>query len=228
MKSNCKTCGKEFAYFPSNRSGKYCSLKCCSINQEYRRVQAEKHTGKIWGEESRIKMSKSRVGVKKSNATKLNMSNAQKGRKTPWSTGENSHWWKGGITVKQKGERASREYRLWRKHILKRDNYTCKKCGEVGNVVDHIIPFAFMLRESEIIGNKKGLYDYDNGETLCNLCHIKTPTYCQKTERQVEFSIVATLERLWKQNPEGHKEFSTYYQQKMGAIIDHLKEKIND
>lgn len=33
---------------------------------------------------------------------------------------------------------------------------------------------------------------------------------------------------LWKQNPEGHKEFSTYYQQKMGAIIDHLKTKIEE
>lgn len=33
---------------------------------------------------------------------------------------------------------------------------------------------------------------------------------------------------LWKQNQEGHKEFSTYYQQKMGAIIDHLKSKIEE
>lgn len=40
--------------------------------------------------------------------------------------------------------------------------------------------------------------------------------------------IRSVLFVLWKQNPEGHKEFSTYYQQKMGAIIDHLKEKIND
>lgn len=40
--------------------------------------------------------------------------------------------------------------------------------------------------------------------------------------------IRSVLFVLWKQNQEGHDQFSTYYLKKMDAIIDHLKEKIND
>ena len=31
---------------------------------------------------------------------------------------------------------------------------------------------------------------------------------------------------LWEQNPEGYKVFNTYYENKMDAIIEHLKGKI--
>ncbi len=65
-------------------------------------------------------------------------------------TGEN-HWnWKGGITPENRKIRSSFEYSKWRKTILKRDNYTCVKCGDrnfkgrgktVVLQVDHIKPF---------------------------------------------------------------------------------------
>ena len=85
--------------------------------------------------------------------------------------GENNSNWKGGITPLNLKIRHSREYKLWRKAIFERDNYTCIWCGDKkgGNLnADHIKPFALFpeLR-----------FAIDNGRTLCELCHKTTDTY---------------------------------------------------
>lgn len=84
--------------------------------------------------------------------------------------GENNPNWKGGITPLNKVIRASLEYKLWRKSVFERDNYTCIFCGTRGGSLeaDHIKPFALFpeLR-----------FAIDNGRTLCKPCHRKTPTY---------------------------------------------------
>lgn len=57
------------------------------------------------------------------------------------------------------------QYKLWRKNILERDNYSCVKCKSKENLeVDHKIP---------IIKNKKLMFDLSNGQVLCKKCHIK-------------------------------------------------------
>ncbi len=92
------------------------------------------------------------------------------GKKRPETTGENNSAWKGGITSIHTKIRMSLEYRLWRKSVFERDNYTCIWCGQVGGKlqVDHIKPFADYpeLR-----------FAIDNGRTLCENCHKTTNSY---------------------------------------------------
>lgn len=83
--------------------------------------------------------------------------------------GEKSHLWKGGISIKNRTVRenimSKLEYKLWRKSVFERDNYTCIWCGDNkgGNLeADHILPFADYpeLR-----------FAIDNGRILCKKCH---------------------------------------------------------
>lgn len=85
------------------------------------------------------------------------------------------------ITPENKKIRQSFEYKLWRKAVFEKDNYTCIWCGVKNgngkNIIlhaDHIKPFALYpeLR-----------FAIDNGRTLCRECHKKTDTY-KKTKWQ--------------------------------------------
>lgn len=145
-------------------------------------------------EGQRKEMSRARIGKKFSEETKKKMSLAAKGKKKkPFSDehlkklslahigkqkGEKCHFWKGGITPENRRIRQSIEYKLWRKAVYERDNYTCVWCGVrggKGKVVilnaDHIKPFAYFpeLR-----------FAIDNGRTLCVPCHKTTETYMKK------------------------------------------------
>jgi hypothetical protein len=90
--------------------------------------------------------------------------------------GAKSKFWKGGVSPINELMRKSLEYRLWRKSVFERDDYTCLWCGTrggkgIGRVVlhaDHIKPFSLFpeLR-----------FAIDNGRTLCVPCHKTTETY---------------------------------------------------
>ena len=84
--------------------------------------------------------------------------------------GEKNPMWKGGVTSINKKIRTSVEYKLWRKSVFERDNFTCVWCLRRGVKIhaDHIKPFAYYpeLR-----------FAIDNGRTLCVECHKKTDTY---------------------------------------------------
>ena len=102
------------------------------------------------------------------------------GKKRQDISGKNCHLWKGGITPSNQIIRTSLEYKLWRRAVFERDNYTCIWCGarsqkgiKVFLHADHIKPFALFpeLR-----------FAIDNGRTLCEDCHRKTDTYGGKTK----------------------------------------------
>jgi len=71
--------------------------------------------------------------------------------------------------------RKSSAYKAWRIAVFQRDNYTCQICATRSVAgkrlrlnADHILPFAQY---------PENRFDVDNGRTLCEPCHRKTPTY---------------------------------------------------
>jgi len=88
--------------------------------------------------------------------------------------GKNHPNWRGGITPLSIAIKESREYKLWREAVFKRDNYTCIWCGYKGKGLnaDHIKPFSLFPKLRFVI---------DNGRTLCRKCHEKTETFAGRT-----------------------------------------------
>lgn len=113
---------------------------------------------------------KRKIGIKNKVSLKGNIP-WNKGKEFLAIRGEKNPSWKGGITPIYSKIRKSIEYKLWRKSVFERDNYTCVWCGsnKSGTLnADHIKPFAFYpeLR-----------FAIDNGRTLCVSCHKTTDTY---------------------------------------------------
>lgn len=75
--------------------------------------------------------------------------------------------------TKLKFPRSRTELREWRTKVFERDNYTCQLCQQRGGKLnaDHINAYSMFpeLRE-----------DINNGRTLCEKCHKKTPNYGRK------------------------------------------------
>ena len=134
-------------------------------------------TGKKHSEESKKKIRIAHFGRKNSISHNLNISKGKKGKPNLNLRGEKHHNWKGGITTINHFIRTSLEYKLWRRSVFERDNYTCIWCRIRGNQTggyleaDHIKPFALFpeLR-----------FSIDNGRTLCKECHKKTETFAGK------------------------------------------------
>lgn len=76
-----------------------------------------------------------------------------------------SPYWKGGISAAQLKERHTKEYKLWRKAVIKRDKATCQRCLKSEGVIlcaHHIKEFC---RHPELRN------EVSNGVTLCEDCH---------------------------------------------------------
>ena len=116
------------------------------------------------------------VGRKHSEETKrkIGLANARAllGKPQPWKKG-NKHWAYTGASSANELFRKSAEYKLWRRSVFERDNYTCKWCFTRGGKLnaDHIKPFAYFPELRLAI---------DNGRTLCEDCHRKTDTYSHR------------------------------------------------
>jgi len=117
-------------------------------------------------------ISRMRVSLKKivrSEEWRKNISLAKRGKKNPQ--------WKGGVTPELESIRRTAEYKLWRKAVFERDNYTCIWGGESHGSrlnADHIKPFAHYpeLR-----------FAIDNGRTLCEKCHATTDTWGGRSKK---------------------------------------------
>lgn len=154
------------------------------ISQETRKKIGLANKGKTrkghpMPENLKKKLSNRNKGRKLTDEHKEKLRQAKLGIKRPDSCkGENHHNWKGGITKKDDMIRRSVQYKLWRKAVFERDNYTCIWCGiKSGNgkaviiQADHIKPFSLYpeLR-----------FAIDNGRTLCKNCHKTTDTFGNK------------------------------------------------
>jgi hypothetical protein len=83
-------------------------------------------------------------------------------------TGPNSRFWKGGITLINRGIKKSSKYWKWVRYVKKRDQYTCQCCSlqAISKKLHahHIRNFA---------DNIDVAFDTNNGITLCEGCHKK-------------------------------------------------------
>jgi 5-methylcytosine-specific restriction endonuclease McrA len=112
-------------------------------------------------------------GSKKSPEVRMRMSLEQRG--------ERSHRWKGGISPLKELIRGSLKYRVWRKAVFDRDDYTCQLCQARGvylHADHHPKMFAEILIDSLIDTFAKALkcrelWDINNGRTLCSDCHTQ-------------------------------------------------------
>lgn len=105
----------------------------------------ESHKGFVW------------TGRKHTDETREKMSQARRGS-------DNPHW-KGGLSELVKGLRRSPEYYQWRRAVLERDNHTCQDCTATENLDAHHLRSIFDYPE--------GVFEIDNGLTLCENCHKK-------------------------------------------------------
>lgn len=101
---------------------------------------------------------------------KLGRPSKAKGRELVAMKGDKNPNWKGGTTPKNAAIRTSLPYKIWRRNVFERDDYTCQICSKRGGDlhIDHIKPFAYFpeLR-----------MELANGRVLCKECHMKTDTY---------------------------------------------------
>lgn len=138
--------------------------------------------GKKLSEETKKKISlkamgnKRGLGKKHSKETIEKIRRANLGKERHFMRGANNWRWRGGVTPIHHQIRNSLEYKIWRRAVFERDNYTCVWCRRKKEVsgklnADHIKPFAFFpeLR-----------FAIENGRTLCIPCHKKTDTYAKR------------------------------------------------
>lgn len=83
---------------------------------------------------------------------------------------EDLAWYIDGRHAGKTPIKQSYEYKLWRKSVFERDNYTCQMCKQRGGELqaDHIKPQS-IYPELRL--------DLDNGRTLCRPCHQTTDTW---------------------------------------------------
>jgi hypothetical protein len=99
--------------------------------------------------------------------------------------GSNNPMWLGGRTSWKITLRGSGRYKQWRKAVFERDGYQCVVGGKEHGIklqVDHIYPLCSILDDFNINSMEdaiqcEGLWDINNGRTLCRECHKKTETY---------------------------------------------------
>lgn len=100
--------------------------------------------------------------------------------------------WKGGLSNLHFKIKQTFEYRQWRGDIFHRDDFTCQNCGVRGGILEahHIVPKSVILRKYKIKTREEAivcseLWDLNNGETLCQKCHMKTSSYAGNIKKGV-------------------------------------------
>lgn len=207
MTSQCKMCSLKFTYYPSNKAGIYCSIRCCNSDPERNKRAGETKRGRPTSQIQKNAVSKAMLGKPK---TKESIAKGIASRKKYFDR-------VGRKLDKMTSIRTSRQYQEWRKQVFERDNYSCLWCGDNtgGNLeADHIISLSFLIEESKLTGFEN-YYDIDNGRTLCSDCHKTTNSYARHWKHHVEGKLMLAIT----------DSGGEYYEQ-TESLITQLKEKL--
>lgn len=140
---------------------------------------------RVFSEEHKAKLSTAQTGKRHTDETKEKISRGHKGREFSLDhrkkigeahKKEKCYFWKGGVSSENAKIRSSMQYKVWRKKVFERDDYTCQSCNQRGGILnaDHIKPFSLFpeLR-----------FEINNGRTLCKECHEKTNTFAGRIHK---------------------------------------------
>ena len=159
LKRKCVVCGKEFEYKAStNRQtcSRECGYKLRGMKSSKTQSRKQHKLCKQCGKEFFVSPSKSEHEFCSTDCW------------YEWNSGENNHWWQGGITDERKGFWSSAEWGHIRKEVWGRDNATCQVCGKVYThdqqtyECHHIIPFV----------HEATRLDVNNLILVCRDCHM--------------------------------------------------------
>ena len=191
LTKKCIVCGTE--YTTIKKTQKYCSWKCRNTSMIGR--SNDWAIGNTWGFQKgkqawnkglpKVKnagkdFSKGHTpwnkGKSPSLSTREKISKSLIGRPTG-RTGEKSNFWNGGTSREYDKLKNSLEWKVWRRSVFERDNYTCQKCGDknfkgLGKTIElhpHHIKDRYSFPELQ--------FEVSNGQTLCIKCHRQTDNY---------------------------------------------------
>lgn len=143
------------------------------MTQEWKDKIGKGNKGKVLSKETREKVSISR--------RKLNL------------RGENSPLWKGKKSVNAM-IRGTNHYKEWRFKAFKEGGFNCVECNQWGGELNlhHKVPLARLLKINDIKNYEEAvtcgdLWDYNNTQILCLLCHQKTDSYLNKKTRRIYY-----------------------------------------
>lgn len=177
------------------------------LSEEHKKKLKIARAGRVFSEETRLKMSESSKGRKHTDASKEKLRLAHKGKKlsaehraklgevrkgvkqTPEAVlkrkasiprGKDMWNWKGGITPINQKIRHSFEYKLWRTSVFERDDYACVLCGAKNGNGKAVVLNADHIKPFAYFPELR--FEISNGRTLCVPCHKMTETYGGKVK----------------------------------------------
>ena len=167
MKTICETCGKEFNICPSRLKwgrGKNCSKTCQSISVS-KKLTKEKIVFTCLNCGNHFNLLECQLKGKK-NAGKW----CCRSCRDEYRKGINHPYYIGERIIKR-----GSNWQSQKRKALKRDNFTCQKCGKKEFInVHHIKPYRFFNGDYKTANNLSNLI------CLCSACHRKADALIQK------------------------------------------------
>jgi len=105
--------------------------------------------------------------------------------------------------------RNSKEYRVWRAKVIRRDK-RCQICGSIKNRVAHHINHASYFPEQR--------FDVNNGVCLCKDCHINFHTNFKRSNR----------EKCTRYDWDNFNCLVDYFKEKFGPKLHFSKEEVDE